>query len=638
MNPGDKAAERRHLAAALLSYVAFAVVVLQHLWAAPQRRLMADNGQDQVFFEWVLTHAARLFTHGDNPFFTDQLNAPLGVNLMANTSVLGLGLPLAPITLLFGAGTTFVLIDTIALAATAGAWYFVLSRHVVGSRIAAYVGGLFCGFAPSMISQSTSHPNIAGQFLIPFIVWNVLRLRDPGPPLRRGLALGAVVLVQCFINEEILFLTAVALLIFLLAYLHPRDYAAAIRNAAPALGIAVAFTAVLLAYPLYHQFAGPQAYHGLPDFVHTFSTDLASFTRFSSRSIFAPDKVDWTDKMGGRTEENTFLGLPLVGLLAAAAVALVRVRAARAVIITALAFAALSLGSDVKYQGEETGWTGPWRWMHELPLLDSVVPTRLALVVTPLLGVFLALLIDRYVVGPRPAPAPAAPVASTHPSDATDLPHAGSAPVSPEPAHHARGMGAAISDSSGAAATLEARPQPDDEETTPAARWLWAVALAVALFPLIPTPQPASERDAVPAFFTSGAWRKTIPANSTVVPVPLDWYTALDAMQWSTETGLNIKIVGGYFLAPDPNDPKGTAMYGAVGRPTLSLLGSVGNDGNVPQITPEQQAQARADADYWKADFVVLPDRQGNSEAIHQAGDRLFGPAEHVMDVWIWRV
>ena len=58
---------RRKNALVVLSYVVFSVVLFHHLWAAPQTRMLEDNNQDQVFFEWVLTHAARLFTHGDSP-------------------------------------------------------------------------------------------------------------------------------------------------------------------------------------------------------------------------------------------------------------------------------------------------------------------------------------------------------------------------------------------------------------------------------------------------------------------------------------------------------------------------------------------------------------------------------------------
>jgi hypothetical protein len=632
VNSGDKAAEVRTTTVVLLSYVAAAVTVLQHLWADPQGRMFADNGQDHIFFEWVLTHAARLFTHGDNPFFTDQLNAPFGVNLMANTSVLGLALPLAPITLLFGAGATLVLIDTIALAGTAAAWYLILSRHVVTSRVAAYIGALFCGFAPSMISQSTGHPNIAGQFLIPFIVWSVLRLGRPGPTLRRGLVLGALVLYQCFLNEEILFLTAVALAVFLLTFLRPRDYGPVLRSALPAIGVGALFAGVFLAYPLYQQFSGPQAYHGLPEFVHGFSTDGASFTEFSRRSIFAPELAK-IDKMGGPTEENTFFGWPLISLLAAAFVALLHLRVARALMATGVVFGALSLGTMVKWKGEETQTRGPWFWVHQLPLFDSVVPTRLALVITPLVGVMLALLVDRYIMSPAPAPdAPAAEAAGESPGDLV--------PSGAPRANLSSGSSdsAAMSESSEGAVGVKTDTRPDPEETTPAARWLWAAAVLTALIPLIPTPQPADPRSPLPTFFATGAWRETIPVHSTVVPVPLGWWEGLDGMRWATQGNLDFRIAGGYFLAPNPDDPKGAAMFGPAGRPTMQILNDVAGNGSVPQITPDQQAQARADAAFWKADFLVLPDQHGNSEAIRQTADQLFGPSKHIQDVWIWKL
>jgi hypothetical protein len=629
VNSGDKAAEVRTTAIVLLSYVAAAVTVLQHLWADPQGRMFADNGQDHVFFEWVLTHAARLFTHGDNPFFTDQLNAPLGINLMANTSVLGLALPLAPITLLFGAGVTLVLIDTIALAGTAAAWYLILSRHVVTSRVAAYIGALFCGFAPSMISQSTGHPNIAGQFLIPFIVWGVLRLRQPGPTLRRGLVLGALVLYQCFLNEEILFLTAVALLVFLVGYLRPREYREVLRSALPAIGVGALFAGVFLAYPLYHQFFGPQAYHGLPEFVHGFSTDGASFTEFSRRSIFAPELVK-IDKMGGPTEENTFFGWPLISLLAATVVALFHLRAARALMLTALVFGALSLGTMVKWRGEETHTRGPWFWVHQLPLFDSVVPTRLALVITPLVGIMVAMLVDRYVMSPA-TPPPTAEAADDAPEPVpSGAPRRSLSGDSSEPSE--------MSESSEGAVGVKTDIRPEAEETTPAARWLWAAAVLTALIPLVPTPQPADPRSALPAFFASDAWRQTIPVNSTVVPVPLGWWEGLDGMRWATQANLDFRIAGGYFLAPNPDDPKGAAMFGPSGRPTMQILSTAASDGSVPQITPDQLTQARADVAFWHADFLVLPDLHGNSEAVRQTGDQLFGPSQHILDVWIWKV
>jgi hypothetical protein len=552
-------------ALAVASYTVFAVLMYAHLWRDPRGRILADNKQDEIFFEWVLSHAARVVTHGGSPIFTDALNAPVGVNLMANTSVLALAIPLSPVTLLFGPAVTFVLISTLSLAGTAIAWYFVLSRGLVESRAAAYVGALFCGFGPAMISQSTGHPNITGQFVIPLVVRAVFRLRlTEVSKWRRGLVLAGLVVLQCFINEEMLFLTALTLLIFLLVYLPPRELWPTVKAAAPAAGIAVLAALVVLAYPLYHQFAGAQSYRGLPGFVLDLSTDLAAFKDLSRRSIFGnPEAVS---NLGGATEENTFFGWGLLILVVVAGVVLWRRRAARALFVTGVVFAVLSLGRTIRYQGEPTTHSGPWKFLAELPLFDSVVPTRLALVVTPLIGLLLALLLT----APR--------------------------------------------------------------------RLLWAFAAFVALFPLIPTPQPAIGRDPLPAVFANGDWRQYMPADATVVPVPGGWTEYLDAMAWATGAKLDIKIVGGYFLAPDLNRADKEAVFGPTPPPTMQLLDEVSAAGTVPLITDEQRTQARADIAYWHATTFVLSDRHGNGDQLRQTVDQLVGPGKHVADAWIWDV
>jgi hypothetical protein len=564
---------------AFASYGAFAAVVFSGLLRDPSRLMLADNRQDQVFFEWVLTHAARVVTHGESPLFTEELNAPYGINLMANTSVLGLAIPLSPITLLFGAGVTFALISWFALAGTASAWYYVLSRDVVDSRASAYVGGLFCGFGPAMISQDTGHPNIASQFLIPFIVRTVLRLREPDHRVRRGLTLAGLIVYQCFINEEILFLTALALGVFLLAALPAREIIPAAKVALPTLGLAALVSGAVLVYPLWHQFTGPMAYRGLSDWVLTFSSDIASFKEFSRRSIIG-EVTPVTDRMGGPTEENTFFGWPLVLLFGAAAVALWRERAARALVITALIFAIASIGPIVRFNGEETKLTGPWKVMTGLPLFDSVVPTRIAVMLVPIVGVLLALLVDRFIFTRSESPS----------------------------------LGLS-------------------------GRVVWGAAVAVALLPLIPTPQPVNDRPGVPQFFTSGQWRQHIPAGGTVVPIPGgNLYENLDGMEWSVAANIEFRVVGGYFLAPVPGSADRTAAFGALRTPTTELFQTVADNGQVLPVTQEQRDQARVDIANWQATTLVLPVRHPNSEAIHQVVDQLIGPGQLVDDVWLWDV
>jgi hypothetical protein len=120
--------------------------------------------------------------------------------------------------------------------------------------------------------------------------------------------------------------------------------------------------------------------------------------------------------------------------------------------------------------------------------------------------------------------------------------------------------------------------------------------------------------------------------------VPGGWFEYLEAMEWATRADLGFNIVGGYFLGPDSNSPNRVATFGPVPPPTMQLLEDVSGTGTVPTVTGEQRAQARADVAYWHATTFVLSDRHGNGEQLRQAVDQLFGPGQHVDDVWLWDV
>ena len=368
-------------------YLVLALWVLGRLWADPAHLDPAANGSDSPFFEWVLRHAMRIFTAGEHPFHTPTLNAPTGVNLLANTGLLGLTVPLIPVTWIFGPAVAFTLLLTLGLAGTATAWYHVLSRHLVGSRLAAAIGGGFAGFAPGLINHTNGHPNLVAQFLIPFIVWRALTLRDR----RDGVLLGLLVTWQAFINEELLFLTALAGLVFVLGYAiwRPGEVRARIRPFLTGLGVAVLVAGVLLAYPLWYQFAGPQSYHGLPELVLGYGADLASYLAFPKLSL-----GHGAGTLSPQPEENTFFGWPLVLLLIVIVGWLWRRPAVRALALVLLVFFVLSLGAVVKYEGKPVFHLAPWRLLNHLPLFDSVLPIRLGLVMVPAIAVLLAFAVD----------------------------------------------------------------------------------------------------------------------------------------------------------------------------------------------------------------------------------------------------
>jgi hypothetical protein len=306
------------------------------------------------------------------------------------------GTILAPVTLILGAPVSFLVVLTANLIFTPYAWYHVLSRHVTRTRAAAVLGALFCGFAPGMVSHANAHLNFTGQFLVPFIVWRVLRLREPGRWRSGGLVLGVLVVLEFSIGAEMLFFVALGLAVFLGCWALARRAEA--RAAAPTLlrGLAVAggFSLIFLAYPLYMQFAGPQRYHGIGFIQWIHNEDLAAYGAIPYLSQ-ARRLGLWVRLAPNFTEETTYFGPLLLILIVVCFAVLWRRIAVRALAITALVFAVLALGPRLRVGGHLTPIPMPYALLVNLPAFDSALPARLDLILIPIIGVLLALALDR---------------------------------------------------------------------------------------------------------------------------------------------------------------------------------------------------------------------------------------------------
>ncbi|WP_425412940.1 hypothetical protein [Micromonospora nigra] len=584
-------------AAAVASFVALGFWVTARLWWHPGHGVR-DNPTDMAQFEWMMAHGARVVTDFAYPFGSDRMNVPDGVNLMANTSVLSVSLPMTPVTLLFGTRAAFLLFLTLGMIATATAWYFLISRVLGLAQGAAWLGATFCGYAPAMVSHANAHPNIVSQYVVPLIIWRTLRLGEPGRWLRNGLLLALVIVWQAFLNLEILLMTAIGLGVVVGALALGRP--ALRRRARPflaGLGVAAVVAGALLAYPLYVQLLGPGAYHGLSRLIRGYSTDLASFVAYSRESL-AGDARGAVGLAKNPTEENAFFGWPLV-LLVAALVWWLR----RNVVVLALAalgmiFAVLSLGREVRFERRATGIPAPWAALEDLPILHSVVPTRWALAITPIIGLLLAYGAEHIRT-----------LAARHPA---------------------------------------ARPQ---------IRFAAGTVFAMALVPLLPTPLPTKPLDPVPAFVTSGAWRPYVAGGRSVVTLPLPDTDYADPLRWSARTGLEMPIARGYFLGPDTRPGRErVALFGATPRPTSDFFTTIRKTGQVPPITAQARADAVDDLRYWRAGAVVLarPEEVGalppheragalrsheRAEALRRGMTELVGiTPTRTGGVWLWDV
>ncbi|WP_372440778.1 glycosyl transferase [Nocardia acididurans] len=561
-------------------YLSLAVFVLAGLWLNPRNGYLVKSDQDQAMFEWFFSVTAWKLTHPENPLGSQLQNYPDGVNMMANTSMFGWGVPLTPVTLLFGPTVTFVLALTLGLSGTAFAWYRLFARELVESEFAAAVGGLFCGFAPAMISHATAHPNFVVLALLPLIASRVITMARRANYLearrrwqpRPALALGLLVALQIALGEEPLLLFALGFAVFGLAYLRtPRAILRTLRALAPPVLLAALITVALTAIPLWWQFFGPQSYRFIG--YGRGGNDLLALFQFAPESAgsvlsFGPDVSI------NPTEHNSYFGWPLLLLLAVSAVLLRRERVVQAALAVIVAFTALSMGVMLSIDGEFTIVPMPWLIAGQLPLLNGIVESRFAMVAIPAIAIVLALGTQRAL----------------------------------------------------------------DHRRSPASGWRpapWFGALACALLPLAPTMLPVVDRTPTPAFFAEGTVRRYVSDGSVlIVPPP----TAADAvaLRWQIDSDFTYPLVGGYFVGPSGPDKK--ARYGPEARPTANLLTLVRAFDTVPVVDATLRAQTRADLRYWEADVVVLPPTD-SGDALRRTMDQLLGfPARQVDGVWVWDV
>ncbi|WBB57123.1 hypothetical protein [Verrucosispora sp. WMMD573] len=566
---------RRRDLAVFGGFLLTALWVTSQIWMDPAGRVASLYSSDPAQVQFFLAHSVRVVLHGEFPFFTEQFNYPDGVNLMANTAILALGIPMVPVTLLFGPAVTFVLLVTLGLAGTASAWYFVLSRHVVRNPLAAVVGGWFCGFSPAMLSHASWHPNIISQFLLPFIVWRVMVITRSTRPYRDGALLALLVTAQAFINEEILLFTAMGCGIFLIAVVvqRPGLWSAAWRPLVKSLVTCTVIAGALLAYPLYIQFAGPMAYHGLSDAVRDYGNDIAAYFAPGSPTIGGNQRAN-VNLAPNYSEENAFFGWSLALIAVGIVLWLRREVLIRALAATAAFYTILSLGERISWWDRELV-VGPWEWLVRLPLLDAVVPTRFGMITGVVVAILLALAIER-------------------------------------------------------TSTLSM-----DRRTV---RTLTAAGLVLALLPITPMPLPMTSRPPVPDFITSDRWRAYVGPDQTLVPIPVPSMGNTHGMRWAAATNLDFKIPGGYFLAPRNGNTGDPGRFGGRPSGIGKLLEEVATTGRTPQLDDRQRRRSLDELRHWRAAILVLPVRQPHSEPLRQTVEQLVGPARLELDVWVWDV
>jgi hypothetical protein len=215
---------------------------------------------DYALSAWFIGWFPHAIAHGLNPFYSNAMFVPTGVNLAQNTEGQLLGLLGAPVTAAFGPLFTTNLLMVLAMPVSATAAFLVMRKWNVWLPGAA-LAGLLYGFSPYMVGQGSDHVVLAFVPIPPFIALTIASiLQHKGSAWRLGVQLGLLIVAQYFICPEILvdvvIVTLGALVCVALRYLHRVSGMA--RAMGRPLLVALPLVVVFLAYPVWMLVAGPQ--------------------------------------------------------------------------------------------------------------------------------------------------------------------------------------------------------------------------------------------------------------------------------------------------------------------------------------------------------------------------------------------
>jgi dolichyl-phosphate beta-glucosyltransferase len=572
----------------MCGYLLGAVYVTSRLLQSPGSTLQNGDIADVDQATWFMRYAATAVRHFHLPaLMATTMNAPHSVNLMWNTSLLLPGVVLSPVTLLSGPQVALTVLLMIGFAGSAASMYYVLRRWHA-SPFAAALGGALYGFSPALINSGIGHYTLVLAILPPLMLDRLLRLvTGHGRPVRNGIWLGLMAAAQIFISEEALVEAVIAavLLVVVLALSRRREVLPRVRPTAIGLATAAVVGLVLSGRGLWVQFHGVAAKGASATTIISYHGKLTSLGTLPVAFINPSQGVLLhTAGMGHLAnsypqplpEYLAYLGVPLILVLLVATVYFwqhlpIRVAGVTCVLLEWLGMGARPLQPHLTLPG----FLLPWSFMQHLPVIEGMVPDRLAILADACAGAVIAFSLDLARSGKY-------------------------APFSRWPAGGRIAAGIGV----------------------------------LALLPLVPAPYAPVRPSEVPSGYAATFTALHLTADSRVLLAPYPYSGTTAVMRWQAQTSQPATMIGGDFIAP--NQPGRLGRAGRSGMTPTSWYIDYLYSGQYPNPEPSGQ-QVQADLAAWDPAAVIAVTRPASR--LGKFLIQLFGqPDTHIGSVLGWRL
>jgi hypothetical protein len=381
------------------SYALLAVLLTLPVWQSPLNHFVGGGG-DPVGTIWGIVWIPFAAGHHLNPLFSDYINAPAGFNMLwKNPETIPMTV-LWPVTAVWGPVATYNVVMTGSVVLAAFFAFLAIRRYVPGV-LAPAAGGFVYGFSPYMLGHLLGHANLVTSAITPplaLLLIDELVIRQRLRPRALAILLALLASLQFFIAQEILLTEAIAAaaLITVLALIHRQAF----KERAPyvvrvLLGAAV-LSAVLLGYPTWYQFYGPEHLQGVVHPPDIFVTDPLNFIIPGPVELISPSGLQQVTRhfTGNAAEWNAYIGVPMAALLAYTLWRRWKEPLVRVTGITAIVLAVLSLGPHLNLL-RHTFIPLPWWLPAQLPVIDNILPNRFMLYVYLAVGIVVAFALQR---------------------------------------------------------------------------------------------------------------------------------------------------------------------------------------------------------------------------------------------------
>ncbi len=390
---------RRTLLLAAGVYLLLSLVLWSNVWSAhPTSTTICACGDPSTFI-WYFAWPAHAIAHGLNPLHSSAIGYPTGVNLLANTSELPVGILMTPVTWLFGPIASLNVVLTLSPVVSAIAM-FVLVRRWVRWAPAAFIGGLAYGFSPFvLVSLTEAHLMLGLAFVPPLVLLclDELFMTQRRSAVAMGVGLGLLVTVQFFVGSEVLFMTVavaaigIAVLVTWAALRAPDALRLRAPHAVRGVVAAGVTSLVLLLLPVWYSLAGPARISGPVWPGENLANSGARLSDYFVPS-FKPVGIGASLDRAVGGYQGALIPAEYVGLgmMVVLLVGLVIWRRDRRLIF----FSVLTTAAAILSLGAGTHIPLPWRLVGGLPLFQNVIPERFALFVYLGTSVMLAIIVD----------------------------------------------------------------------------------------------------------------------------------------------------------------------------------------------------------------------------------------------------